>query len=703
MRWRIIRSLYSSELTAMLRDRKAMAAMLLLPALLYPTLVLGFGQILLHRLATARQTVSKVAVWGMLPPAAAAALERQASLDLTLRPAPAAATFEVVPATPVTGSPLLQDAFSGQRRPTAKVSSELLDEAAGLIQTGQADAVLLVHAAFAAQLAGSATAKAAILFDETRSRSSLAAQRLERRLGELSKAVLGDRMAAHPELSDGFITPVLVAEHNIGARPGDRLAGLVLRALPAVAILVLLLGSFHPAIDLTAGEKEHGTLHALLAAPIRPGEILAAKVTVVLAVALLAAAAHAAAAFLTTTCMLGADLSAVAGALPRSVLWWLGGVLQFVAVAFVLAALALSVAAYTDSFQEAQNYLAPVCLVVIVPVFLTALHEPRLSVGTACVPIVSTALWFRHSMHATPGVLLSAVAALSNVAAGVLLLRGATRSFGSGGAPARPRRAPHCSLGLPASRLTPGTALVAFAAVFAANAYLGTWLQRQHLTAGLLFSQCGLFLGGTLLGVRLLRLDGRTALGLRRPVARGALAAVLMGCSSWLVLGVLTRAAQQLILPEPAAVTESMEAALGLSNGDVPLIWLLAAFALTPAVCEELFFRGFMLAGLRSGMSKWPAILMTSVCFGLSHVSLYRVFPTAVIGVAAALIVWHTRSILPGILFHFLHNATSILVLRSDWAESLAAPDRARWWLIGVPLGAAFAVGAWLLRPAQKL
>ena len=55
--------------------------------------------------------------------------------------------------------------------------------------------------------------------------------------------------------------------------------------IPLILILMTITGAVYPAIDLTAGERERGTLEALMAAPVPRLGLLLAKYFAVLAVA----------------------------------------------------------------------------------------------------------------------------------------------------------------------------------------------------------------------------------------------------------------------------------------------------------------------------------------------------------------------------------------------------------------------------------
>ena len=107
----------------------------------------------------------------------------------------------------------------------------------------------------------------------------------------------------------------------------------------------------------------------------------------------------------------------------------------------------------------------------------------------------------------------------------------------------------------------------------------------------------------------------------------------------------------------------------------VPLWLKLFSLAVIPAVCEELFFRGFLLSAFRSGMSKPLAVAFSGMLFGLFHVivqqSLFaeRFVPTCFLGLILAAICVRTGSVLPGMLLHVMHNG--FLLSLSSFTEEL--------------------------------
>jgi membrane protease YdiL (CAAX protease family) len=81
-----------------------------------------------------------------------------------------------------------------------------------------------------------------------------------------------------------------------------------------------------------------------------------------------------------------------------------------------------------------------------------------------------------------------------------------------------------------------------------------------------------------------------------------------------------------------------------------------------PAICEEWFFRGFMLRSLLRSQSALAAIFTSAIVFGLFHVlsnsvvAFDRLIPTTLLGFVLGYLALKSGSILPGIMLHALHN-----------------------------------------------
>lgn len=99
-----------------------------------------------------------------------------------------------------------------------------------------------------------------------------------------------------------------------------------------------------------------------------------------------------------------------------------------------------------------------------------------------------------------------------------------------------------------------------------------------------------------------------------------------------------------------------------LFGGQLSTAFLLVTIALTPAVFEEVLFRGYLLRQAERRMGSRAAIVAVGVAFGLYHLSLAQALPLSVLGVYLCFAVWATGSVWTGVLVHLLNNGVAVAV-----------------------------------------
>jgi sodium transport system permease protein len=182
------------------------------------------------------------------------------------------------------------------------------------------------------------------------------------------------------------------------------------------------------------------------------------------------------------------------------------------------------------------------------------------------------------------------------------------------------------------------------------------------LIPGLLVTEWALVLGPVLLLIQLRSFPLVETLRLIWPRRRVVAGALLAGASGWYVVGVLVEQLQNRILPVPPDVLEAMRQLV--SGSERLLVVDLVALALSPALCEELLFRGFLVRATEGRLSAPVLVLTNALLFGAFHLSPYRLLPTATLGLVLALLALRTGSVVPAVLFHLLNNTFTLLVGR---------------------------------------
>ena len=167
-----------------------------------------------------------------------------------------------------------------------------------------------------------------------------------------------------------------------------------------------------------------------------------------------------------------------------------------------------------------------------------------------------------------------------------------------------------------------------------------------------------LFLGGSFFLIRRYRLNVREALALRAPRPAVWLA-VLIGAPAGLLTATGVFRLANLVFPVPQKMLEAF--GQGLLPDSIPFWQLILLLTVAPGICEEIAFRGVLLHGLRRRFSPVVLALVTGAIFGFFHTSLFRIVPTAFLGVLLAAVTLLSGSIFPAMLWHAANNALGVL------------------------------------------
>jgi membrane protease YdiL (CAAX protease family) len=92
----------------------------------------------------------------------------------------------------------------------------------------------------------------------------------------------------------------------------------------------------------------------------------------------------------------------------------------------------------------------------------------------------------------------------------------------------------------------------------------------------------------------------------------------------------------------------------------LPSIFFIVAFQ---PIGEEIFFRGFLLEKINSMVGRETAIVLTSILFGIAHLTYGNIYPaimTGILGLILAYMVVKTKNLTTAIVAHIFFNVTSV-------------------------------------------
>ena len=248
--------------------------------------------------------------------------------------------------------------------------------------------------------------------------------------------------------------------------------------------------------------------------------------------------------------------------------------------------------------------------------------------------------------------------------------------------------------------LFPRRVLRWFAVIWAVFFTTSLWFgDALGLRGQIFFNLVVLFGGGSVLMLRTYRLDWAEVLSLRAP-PRMAWVAVLVGAPAAYLTGVgLAELVDAYLFPVPESVLEAFGDLL--LETPLPLWQLLLFLALMPAIFEEIAFRGVLQHGLSTRLRPLALCLAVGAIFGLFHVALFRIVPTAFLGGVLAATVVFTGSIYPAILWHALNNAAALVPSRFGWID--AESTIPTWTYLAAVLALGVSLGLlWRFRAAPR-
>lgn len=645
-----ILAIFKKELKFTLRDADLILTIVILPMFIYPLMAIG-GTIFLGQ---ARQKVEKTEVKVVMPEIFRDYAARLATETVELQ-------------------------FSND-----------LEKSLQRLKVADIDAVVEIATAAAdfAAVDNSESLGLRLHFDRTRWRSEKASDAIHDALFDLRRELRDARLKQRNIPYDLFV-PIRIVRKNIApsAKMGGSIVGDI---LPTIIIIFSLLSAFYSAIDLTTGEKERGTLETIMLSPVPFKEIMIGKFLTVISVILLSVASNLI--FLGGTVQVGLyQFSRMIGtSLLIDVSLSTVGLVFLVMIPFAatMAATMMAIAFMARSMKEAQNYLAPLLSLMILPAFAGAIPGIDLNSFTAFIPIVNLSLMFKAFFVGdwSIGMYLLVFAGCSLHCLFTLAL--ASRIFRSedlfdrGSSdiiglfyPARPDQT------APTAR----AAIFLFGITISLAFAIGETLQnnpRWSLITGLALLQLVVILLPALVYLLFYRYRIVTVLELELKKIRIANIFLVPMMSLCVLVWVMQYSLMQnYFFPAPKELNQMF-----LGFFDVAPVWyVFVVGSLLAGFCEELLFRGMIFKGLKTRVGAVWALLLSSAMFGFFHITPYKMVTTALIGLWLGFLFFRSRSLWTSIYAHAFNNAVALAGVYAFYQTAEKKPEIVRSFSLPLP------------------
>jgi len=358
---------YRKELTDSLRDRRTLISTLLVPLLLFPLMSVGFIGLAETLETKAKKEIPQVMLLG------------GADSPQVVNELRSSKKIEVVPATP-----------------------DWRDK----IVNKEIRAAIAVPDGFETSLAQQNPLTVEIYKYEGELKSSISADTIERDLKAYRDKVIEARLEAD-HVPSSVLTPFRIKQDNVA--PPEKVGGAAFGGIIGyMVILLCLTGGMYPAMDLTAGEKERGTMETILSSPISRFDLVMGKFFLVLTASLVTAALSVLSmgiSFWGIQQLKAFDVTKNPDATAMQLQIKLPAVLSVFLMALPLAVLfsagLITISLFAKSYKEAQSYISPLMIVVILPAVAAMLPGVELTAKLALIPILNVSLLCKELVTGT--------------------------------------------------------------------------------------------------------------------------------------------------------------------------------------------------------------------------------------------------------------------------------------------------------------
>jgi len=355
MSWKNIKLIFIKEIVGTIRDKRTIIAMIIIPLIFYPLLFAGVGYFSKTGSMKSEEANSKITIYGgEFAPQLVKYLQDSEKIEIL----------------------------------TTK------DDSLFKLQNGDIQAVLMIPSDFKYKIEQEEPGKLILKYDATEAKSRIAQKRVNQIIEKYKSEIILQRLS-HLDLKEEFLTPLILQEENVAT--AEKITGSFLAVLlPYLIIILIFAGAMHTAVDITAGEKERGTIATLLVSQISRLEIVLGKCFAVM--------------FISFTSMvlglLGLTLAFLSGA---SIAGGIEGVnfgisintifLLFL-VLFPLVGLAsavlVMVGIFARNIREASSYITPIYMLTVLLGIVSVSQGMELTGKMFLIPVLNSSFVFKE-------------------------------------------------------------------------------------------------------------------------------------------------------------------------------------------------------------------------------------------------------------------------------------------------------------------
>jgi len=388
MNWKNIKLIFIKELVGTVRDKRTIIAMIIIPLIFYPLLFMGIGYFNQMGNEISEEAISKIIIIG--------------------------AEF----------SPPLVKYF--QNNPKIEILS-IQNNPLLKLQKGEVQLILIIPSDFKDRIEEGESCPLILKYDATETKSRIAQKRISQVIAEYEKEIISQRLSMM-HLKEEFIRPLILQTENV-ASPQKVTGSLLGVLLPYLIVILIFVGAMHTAVDITAGEKERGTITTLLVSQINRLEIVLGKcfaVMLISFISMILGLIGLTLAFLSGTSIMG-GIEGVEFGISFSTIFLL--FLVLLPLVGLASAVLIMVGIFARNIKEASSYITPIYMLTVFLGIISISQGIELSGKMFLVPVLNSSFVFKEILMGKIYWSHIITTFSANMVIAALALLGATRLF----------------------------------------------------------------------------------------------------------------------------------------------------------------------------------------------------------------------------------------------------------------------------------
>ena len=360
MNWKKVLLIYCKEIMGAIRDRRTLISMIVIPLFFYPLLFLGIGYFTLMGQEKSEALPSLVAVVGTdNTPRLIEKLEQDEKIKLV----------------------------------------HLKENEVEALEAGEIYLLIEIPESFDIEKDQENYLTIIVQYNSTIQRSQIARKRVTTVIEDYRQQMIQERLE-QIGIDLDYIQPI--QEEWLDVALEERKIGTILgMILPYIIIILIFVGAMHSAVDITAGEKERGTMATLLVSQLSRLEIVLGKyftVMTISATSMLLGLIGLSIAFLTPVYALG-ELSLIKAKFSLSLFFLF--FLVLVPLVGLASAILLLIGIFARNSKEASTYVTPIYMSAIFLGMISLSQGMELAEPMFFIPILNNSFTFKELLMGT--------------------------------------------------------------------------------------------------------------------------------------------------------------------------------------------------------------------------------------------------------------------------------------------------------------